>query len=504
MRNRLIAMLAALLTAVMLATGPVPAQELAPGGSFRDDDGNVHEGNIEAIAAAGITLGCDVELYCPGDPVTRGQMAAFLNRAIDLPAATIDRFSDDDGSPFENDINRLAQAGITLGCDASGTVYCPSGFVTRGQMAAFLVRAYGYTAGAGSNRFDDDNGSVFEADIERLAEAGVTTGCSAAEPRLYCPNDRIRRDQMATFLARAEGLDPIVPPVRCSIFPADSIWNRRVDDLPVHSRSDAYIASIGTGTTLHPDFGSGVWPPASNSPIGIPYVEVSAGQPLVPITWTAYGSESDDGPYPMPLDAPVEGGPDATGDRHVIALDTDDCVLYELFSAYPTGSGWDAASGAVYDLRSNALRPDGWTSADAAGLPIFPGLVRYDEVAAGVIAHPIRFTASRTQQAYVWPARHFASSITDLDVPPMGQRFRLEADFDISGFSPEIQVILTAFQQYGLILADNGSDWFISGAPDERWDNDILRELKDIPGSAFEAVDVSGLIVDPNSGQVSG
>jgi hypothetical protein len=500
----LIQALTALLALVTLVPAVAPAQELPPGGTFRDDDGNIHEGNIEAIAAAGITLGCDTELYCPADTVTRGQMAAFINRAVDLPASPTDHFTDDDGSTFESDINRLAEAGITLGCSDGATSYCPNGLVTRGQMAAFLVRAYGYEAGAGSNRFDDDNGSTFESDIERLAEAGVTTGCSAADPRLYCPSDHIRRDQMATFLARAEGLDPIIPPVRCSIFPADNIWNRRVDDLPVHARSDAYVASIGSSTTLHPDFGSGVWPPASNSPIGIPYVEVDGTQPLVPITWNAYGSESDDGPYPTPLDAPIEGGPDATGDRHVLTLDTDNCVLYELYSAYPTGSGWDAASGAVYDLRSNDLRPDGWTSADAAGLPILPGLVRYDEVAAGSIDHPIRFTASDTQQAYVWPARHFASSITDLNVPPMGQRFRMRSDFDISGFSSEIHVILTAFKEYGLILADNGSDWFISGAPDERWDNDMLRELKDIPGSAFEAVDVSGLIVDPDSGQVSG
>jgi len=503
LHRRLILALAVLLAVATLVPVAAPAQELPPGGTFRDDDGNVHEGNIEAIAAVGITLGCDTELYCPSDTVTRGQMAAFINRAVDLPDAPGDYFSDDNGSPFEPDINRLAQAGVTLGCDSSGN-YCPNGLVTRGQMAAFLVRAYGYTAGAGSDRFDDDNGSTFEPDIERLAEAGVTAGCSATQPRLYCPGDHIRRDQMATFLARAENLEPIIPPVRCSVFPSDNVWNRRVDDLTVHARSSSYVASIGSSTTLHPDFGSGVWPPGSNSPIGIPFIEVDGTEPTVPIVWTAYGSESDAGPYPMPLDAPVEGGPDGSGDRHVIAIDRDNCVLYELFSAYPTASTWEAASGAVYDLRSNDLRPAGWTSADAAGLPIYPGLIMYEELASGVIDHPIPFTASQTQQAYVWPARHFASSITDLDVPPMGQRFRMKADYDISGFSSEIRVILTAFKQYGLVLADNGSDWYISGAPDERWDNDMLRELKDIPGSAFEAVDLSGLIVDPDSGQVSG
>ncbi len=504
MRRRLAMAIAVLLVAGLAGPGALPAQELEPGGTFTDDDGNVHEGNIEAIAAQGITLGCGPELYCPSDIVSRGQMAAFINRAVNLPAATQDHFSDDDGSVFEDDINRLAEAGVTLGCDPTGNSYCPDGFITRGQMAAFLVRAYGYTEGAGSDAFDDDDSSVFESEIERLAEAGVTAGCSSTDPRLYCPLDDVRRDQMASFLARAQGLTPIFPPARCSIFPSNNIWNRRVDDLPLDSRSAAYVASIGSGN-LHPDFGSGVFPAGSDSPIGIPFVEVDGTQTKVDVNWTAYGDESDDGPYPIPPDAPVEGGQSSSGDRHVIVVDTDNCVLYETFSSFPNGDGsWDAANGAVFDLRSNNLRPDTWTSADAAGLPIYPGLVRYDEVAAGTIEHAIRFTAAQTQSAYVWPARHEASSITDLNVPPMGQRFRMRADFDISGFDPQIQVILTAFKEYGLILADNGSDWFISGAPDERWDNDLLNELKTIPGSAFEAVDVSGLIVDPDSAEFSG
>jgi hypothetical protein len=204
----------------------------------------------------------------------------------------------------------------------------------------------------------------------------------------------------------------------------------------------------------------------------------------------------------VPADAPIEGGPDGDGDRHVLVLDADACVLYELYRAFPqVGGAWEADSAARYDLTSNALRPETWTSADAAGLPIYPGLVRYDEVASGEIHHAIRFTVSETQRAYVWPARHFASDDTSTALPPMGQRFRMRADFDISGFSPDIQVILTAFKRYGIIVADNGSDWYVSGAPDERWDNDLLRELKTIPGSAFEAVDVSSLIVDPDSGE---
>ncbi len=295
------------------------------------------------------------------------------------------------------------------------------------------------------------------------------------------------------------------PPPTCSTFPTDNIWNRRVDDLPVDSRSSQYIAAIGAGDTLHADFGAGVWPPGSNSPIGIPFVNVPAGQPDVEIIYTDYGSESDPGPFPIPNNAPIEGGPDASGDRHVLVVDREACVLYELYNAHPQGNGsWSASSGAQYDLRSNALRPDGWTSADAAGLPIYPGLVTYDEVASGVITHAIRFTASDTRNAHVWPARHDASSLTGLNYPPMGQRFRLKAGYDISGYSTEVRVILQAFKDYGLILADNGASWYISGAPDERWDNDMLHEWDDIPGSAFEAVDVSALMVDPNSGRVGG
>jgi hypothetical protein len=292
------------------------------------------------------------------------------------------------------------------------------------------------------------------------------------------------------------------PPPSCPTFPADNIWNRRVDDLPVDARSSEYIAAIGATETLHADFGAGVWPPGSNSPIGIPFVDVPAGQPPVEIVYTHYGSESDPGPFPIPGDAPIEGGPEASGDRHVLVVDRESCVLYELYNAFPNNNGsWSASSGARYDLRSNMLRPDGWTSADAAGLPIYPGLVTYDEVASGVITHAIRFTAPETRSAHVWPARHDASSLTGSNYPPMGQRFRLEAGFDISGYSAEVRVILQAFKDYGLILADNGASWYISGAPDQRWNNNMLRELHDIPGSAFEAVDVSSLIIDPNSGE---
>lgn len=297
-------------------------------------------------------------------------------------------------------------------------------------------------------------------------------------------------------------IKPGTPPPQiagCDIFPADNIWNTPIDTLPVHPNSANYINTIGANTGLHADFGSGLY---NNGPIGIPYIDVPGSQPDVPITFIWYPDESDDGPYPVPADAPIEGGPDSTGDRHVLVLDRDACILYEMYAATPQGNGsWEAGNGAVYDLSSHALRPDGWTSADAAGLPILPGLVRYDEVAAGEIRHAIRFTAPQTQKAHLWPARHDASSNTGSNYPPMGLRLRLKASYDISGFPPEIQVILQAFKTYGIILADNGSPWYISGVPDERWDNDMLHLWDGITGSDFEVVDTSSLMIDPNSGQ---
>ncbi len=297
---------------------------------------------------------------------------------------------------------------------------------------------------------------------------------------------------------------PNLPPgtpggaVSCPMLPADNIWNTRVDTLPLDPSSAAYVATIGATATMHADFGSGLW---NGGPIGIPYVVVNAGQPKVAVQFRV-ASESNPGPYPIPPNAPIEGGAGSSGDRHVLVVDKGTCRLYELFSAYPNGDGsWRAYSGAVFDLRSNALRPDTWTSADAAGFPILPGLVRYDEVASGVIRHAIRFTAPQTRDAHVWPATHDASSLTGAQYPPMGQRFRLKAGFDESSYSPQVQVILRAMKTYGIVLADNGSPWFISGAPDARWNNTVLHELHRVPGSAFEAVDVRGLQVAPRSGQ---
>jgi len=285
----------------------------------------------------------------------------------------------------------------------------------------------------------------------------------------------------------------------CQVFPDDNIWNTPVDALPVDPNSDAFVNTIGASDHVHADFGSGEW---NGGPIGIPFVTVPGTQPGVDISFY-WDDQSDPGPYPIPPNAPIEGGPDADGDRHVLVLDQDNCVLYELFYAWPEAGGdWSAHAGAVFDLGSHALRPETWTSADAAGLPILPGLVRWDEVAAGEINHALRFTAPETRQAYIWPARHYASSLTGTQYPPMGLRMRLKANYDIGGFSPEVQVILRALKKYGLILADNGSPWYISGVPDEQWDNDVLHELHTVPGSAFEAVDVSGLMLDPDSGQV--
>ena len=270
-------------------------------------------------------------------------------------------------------------------------------------------------------------------------------------------------------------------------FPADNAWNQDVSGASVDPNSDVLIASIGAGTGLHPDFGAGLY---QGSPIGIPYLVVASGvQPKVPVTFTAYGSESDPGPQPIPANAPVEGGSAATGDRHVLVLDRDACLLYELGYAFPqTNGSWAANCSAVWDLKSNNLRPYGWTSADAAGLPIFPGLARYDEVAAGAITHALRFTVQNTRRAYVLPATHWASNNTSTSAPPMGLRVRLKAGVDISTYPAQAQVVLAALKRYGMILADNGSNWFISGAPDDRWNNDQLATLSRIKGSDLEVV----------------
>lgn len=272
------------------------------------------------------------------------------------------------------------------------------------------------------------------------------------------------------------------------VFPSDNPWNTPIDTAPVDPNSAALIASIGGN--LHADFGAH-W---NGGPFGIPYIVVKGSQKKVKVTF-AYAAESDKGRYPIPKKAPVEGGSKSKGDRHVLVLDRTHWKLYELYNAHRKNGGkrWTAGSGAIFDLTSNALRPAGWTSADAAGLPIFPGLVRYDEVKAGVITHALRFTVARTRRAYVPPARHYASSNTDVSLPPMGMRVRLRADFDISGFPTQAQVVLQAMKTYGMIVADNGSNWFVSGAPSKHWDDTALNTLKTVPGSAFEVIEMGDL-----------
>ncbi|MBI5310575.1 MAG: hypothetical protein HZB14_06055 [Actinobacteria bacterium] len=284
---------------------------------------------------------------------------------------------------------------------------------------------------------------------------------------------------------------PVAKAPRCNVFPSDNAWNQRVDQLPVAANSNTLVDSIGRADYAHADFGSGTW---NGGPIGIPYTVVGKRQRRVRVSFE-YADESDRRRYPIPRKAPIEGGRNATGDRHVIVVDRDRCRLYELYAAYPRrgGRSWRAGSGAIWSMRSNRLRPAGWTSADAAGLPILPGLARYEEVAAGEIDHALRFTAPRTRRAYVYPARHFASSDDDPDLPPMGARLRLKASVDIGEFPSQSRVVLRALQRYGMILADNGSPWYVSGAPHRSWDNDDLHSLQRLTGDDFEVVDTSSL-----------
>jgi hypothetical protein len=284
-----------------------------------------------------------------------------------------------------------------------------------------------------------------------------------------------------------------------SVFPADNYWHWDISKFPVHPNSAKLVASVGNGTSLHPDFGSVL----EGAPFGIPYIVVDKTQAKIPVNFIDYGDESDPGPYPIPLNAPIEGGNPLKGDRHVLAVDKDAKILYELSVAQPQASRWDASCGAKFDLTSNALRPETWTSADAAGLPILPGLVRYDEIARGAIDHAIRLTVDVSRKSYIWPARHQAGSTTSLDAPPMGQRYRLKAAFDTAGYPRAAKIVLTALKKYGMIVADNGSDWYISGAPDDRMPDDEINALKKVKGSDFEAVqsvDDKGNPLTPGSG----
>jgi len=465
--------LAILAVATLLAQGTAMSA-LAAAPPFRDIAGHAFENDIEWLRLSGITGGCAAGRFCPDARVTREQMASFLDRALDLAATSTDFFSDDNTSAHEAAINRLAASGITGGC-ATGR-FCPGGALTREQMASFLARAF-ELPGSSIDYFADDDRSSHQSDINRLAGSGITGGCGSGT---FCPRATVTRGQMAAFLHRAIA-SPLSPPA-CGLFPASNVWNRRVDGLPVAANSNTMVTTIGAGADLHPDFGETLG-------YGIPYNVVSASTPRSSVSFT-WPDESDAGPYPIPPSPKIEGG----SDRHILMWDLGACRLYELFAATHTSSGWRAGSGAIWSLRSNALRPDGWTSADAAGLPILPGLVRYDEVASGSINHAIRFTAPVTRDAHIYPARHHAGDGASASLPPMGLRVRLKAGFDMSGFSPRMRVILVAMQRYGMILADNGSPWYFTGTSDVRWNDDELNELKSLTGSDFEVVNTTGFV----------
>lgn len=477
--------------------------------------------------------------FRPYNDITRGQAMKIIVQAAGLtgsvPASPT--FVD---VPTDQTFFQWVEIGSALGiisgyecggpgepCDGRRRPYFrPNSNVTRGQLSKIIVGAFRWEphTPATATFSDVSVGSTFFGFIERAVLNGVISGYVCGGAGESCPGRYFRqgngatRSQAAKIIDGARSIGPIPPPIptgspppvitptstrvpgaMCPMFPPDNIWNRNISALPTHSLSNGYIASIGLNDPVHPDFGSGLW---NGGPIGIPFVSVLGDQERVPIQYTEYPDESDPGPFPINPNAPIEGGPNSDGDRHVLVVNTDDCILYELYHAYPQPDGsWDAGSGAKYDLNSHALRPTGWTSADAAGLPILPGLVRYDEVASGAINHALRFTAPRTQRAYLWPARHFASNSTDPNLPPMGLRVRLKASVNISSYPAEVRVILQALKSYGMFLADNGSPWFISGAPDERWNNDTLRALRNLRGSDFEAVDQSSLMIDPNSGR---
>lgn len=462
----------------------------------------------------GVTVGCreSPPAYCPADTVTQAQMAAFVIRAMlgeTFTYPTTPYFTD---LPATNSlfkyVQKMRELNINTGC--GGGLFCPNAIVTRGQMATYLARAlFGETFPyPTTQRFNDiaPTSGVFKY-AQKIWDLGVTQGCTANN---YCPDDPVNREQMSAFLSRSffayAKLTPTTPVAAtgptiadCPVFPANNVWNTAVTNLPVHTLSSTWVNTIGASRTFHADFGAGLY---EGGPIGIPFIIVPENQARVNVSFE-YDDESDPGPYPIPPGAPIEGGSSSTGDRHILMVQQGSCVLWETFSSYPQPNGtWQAGSGAIYDLKTNGpLRPAGWTSADAAGLPIFPGLVRYDEVAAGEIKHAIRFTIRQTRREYIWPARHYAASRTGAEFPPMGARFRLKASKNITTFHPHVQVILKAMQKYGIILADNGSDWFISGAPDDRWNNDVLRQIAQLTGSDFEAVDTSGMVINVNSGE---
>jgi S-layer family protein len=473
--------------------------------------------------------------FRPYNAMTRGQImktiviAAGLNGTV--PASS--PFADVPPThPFYNwiaiGVANGAVSGYNCGgpgepCDGANRPYFrPSANVNRGQFAKMLANANNWSNSLPSSRTFSDvpTTSAYYAFVERAAANNAISGYNCGGPGEPCdgqgrpyfrPGASVTRAQASKMidLARRGGVPPTPQPTQpppppppgggatiggCPLFPADNIWNRAVTTLPVHPLSDAYINSIGVDVGLHPDFAAGNW---NGAPIGFPVNVVPATQPLVPLNLGLWASVSDPGPYPIPANAIVQGG---TSDGHLLLVQSGTCLAVELYHAAPAGGGaWSADAAARWSLTSNALRPAGLTSADAAGLPILPGLVRYDEVVSGAIRHAIRFTAGTIAPSYIWPARHSDGSSSDPDAPPMGVRLRLKASVDISGFDGKTQVILRALQDYGMILADTGGPLNISGSPDSRWNDNLLNAMEALHASDFEVVDTSGLLTDPNS-----
>lgn len=366
-----------------------------------------------------------------------------------------------------------------------------SGFVSGAQvllagapLATTLVSAAQLTATGTENAAGNYSVSVMNPNPGSATSSSQNlqvTATGGGNPPLSCGG---------MSLGQGGSLNGFVP------FPSDNLWNKDISAAPVDPNSAAIISFIGSGIGLHPDFGSGLY---NGSSMGIPYLVVGAQQAMVPINFTAYGDESDPGPMPIPVTAQIEGYPaPGSGDRHVLVLDSSNCWLYELYSSYPNAASWNVASAAAWDLTADGQRPYTWTSADAAGLPIFPGLARYDEVAAGQINHALRFTLQSSRAAFVLPATHWAANSSNALAPPMGMRMRLKASFDISLFSAANQVILTALKKYGMIMADNGSSMYISGAPDDRWNNSDLHNLGGVTAADFEVIQMNPIYTSAN------
>lgn len=474
------------------------------------------QGHFSAPYAAALYSKCSVDgfkdadgkllhQFKPDAAITRAELVAMILKCDDKAHV-------ESGSKFFRDVeakawfadavSRAAVRGWVKGYD-DGT-FRPMAAVNRAEALKMIMLAAAISMEAPTQAVGFSDVAITDWFYEYVVFAtakGYVQGRGAGK---FVPAGTLTRGEAAKLLALFFGLaekqdepespaTPSMPPVTaqdegttfmgCPVFPADNPWNLDISTAPVHAKSDAYIASILKGKEkLHADFGS-------NPDYGIPYVVVDNGTTKSSIT-AEYADETDAGPYPIPANPPIEAG----GDRHMIMFHKDECKLYELYAADNSGGSWMVGSGAIFDLMSNVLRPDYWTSADAAGLPIFPGLARYDEVKSGKITHALRFTVSKTQKGFIHPATHFASSSTDANLPPMGLRLRLKADFDTSTFTGDSRVILEALKTYGMIVADNGSDWFISGATDPRWDDEDLNQLKTVPGSAFEAVETGPII----------